>query len=233
VRFPRQYRILFLSVFCLLLIGCSGGDAEKTQPSDGPDVSGLVEGGLRVLTFDPAAQGQQFTVYRGDYVRARMTNQDSFTIRIAALQVEKRFPVTDGEKPYFKVPDAGRFEFSLGDAGGVIQALEYKAAGYRELSSTEAAELIANIDPLIVDVRTAGEYRGGHLENARLVPVQEFQRRIGEMSAHKNEPVFVYCRTGNRSTVAAKILVDNGYTNVLNLRRGIVEWRHAGLSIVR
>lgn len=220
-------------IVCLALAGCGKGDSDRAQVPEASVVSGRIEGGLRVLTFDPAAQDQLFTIYRGDYVRGEMELPDPFTVRIEALGVQKQFPAAEGEKPYFKVPEAGRFEFTAGQGRGVIHALEYQAAGYRELSSAEAAELIANITPVIVDVRTDGEFRSGHLANAQLIPVQEFQRRVGELASHKNDPVFVYCRTGNRSTVAAKILVDNGFTNVLNLRRGIVEWSRAGLPTER
>ena len=217
----------------LALSACSGGNSDETAAAAGPAISGQVEGGLRVLTFDPTEQSQQFTIYRGDYVSARLASGESFTIQIADLEVDKQFPVPEGEKAYFKVPNAGSFAFKVGDGGGVIQAIDYSAAAYRELSSAEAAELIANIDPVIVDVRTPREYQGGHLENSQLIPVQVFQRQISELAAHKNDPVFVYCRTGNRSTVAAKILVDNGFTNVLNLRRGIVEWGRSGLPVVK
>ena len=63
--------------------------------------------------------------------------------------------------------------------------------------------------------------------------MQEFQKRIGELAAHKDDPILVYCRTGNRSTVAAKLMIDAGFTQVVNLRRGIVDWSRQGLPIVK
>ena len=85
----------------------------------------------------------------------------------------------------------------------------------------------------MLDVRTPREFAEGHLEGAMLIPVQVLQARLGELAGHKDEPVFVYCKTGNRSTVAAKLLVDAGHTEVVNLRRGIREWQSAGLPVVR
>ena len=226
---PRSVTLLLIGLL-VVLAGC--GD----QPSrrSGPEISGTIASGLRVLTIDPTGADQQFTIYRGDYVRIEPQGEGSMTIRIPDLQVDKTFPADPGAKPYFKVPEVGRFAFTTAGGGsGVIEAIALAAATYREVKATEAAGLIANLKPVIVDVRTPREFQGGHLTGAKLIPVQEFQRRVSELAPHKDQPVFVYCRTGNRSTVAAKILVDMGFANVINLRHGIVEWQRAGLEVVR
>lgn len=225
-----SHRIPILAFVALLFLAACSGSSDQAQ---NPEISGTIEGGLRVLTIDPVTQDQHFTIYRGDYVRAQLTNGEPFTIKIAALDVDKQFPPAEGDKPYFKVPEAGSFRFSVGEGRGVIEAINYAASAYKEVTSAEAADYIANINPLILDVRTPREFASGHLENAQLIPVQVFQAQVGQLASHKNDPVFVYCRTGNRSTVAAKILVDNGFTNVVNLRKGIVEWRRAGLKVVK
>lgn len=217
----------------LLMSACSGGSDETAAQTDAPHISGQIVDGLRVLTIHPTEQDQHFTIYRGDYVRAQLNTGETFNIKIASLNVDKQFPTPEGEKPYFKVPDAGSFRFSAGEARGVIEALELKAKTYREVTAVQGAEFIASSDPLILDVRTASEYANGHLENSVLIPVQEFQKRVGELAEYKDAPVFVYCRSGNRSTVAAKILVDKGFTQVVNLRRGIGDWRKAGLPVVK
>ena len=225
--------LAILVTFALLLSACSGGSDKGASSADSPQISGQIVDGLRVLTINPTEQDQHFTIYRGDYVRAQLTTGESFTIKIAALDVSKQFPAPEDEKPYFKVPNAGTFRFSVGEARGVIEALELKAASYREVTAVQGAEFIASSDPLILDVRTPSEYASGHLENSVLIPVQEFQKRVGELAEYKDAPVFLYCRTGNRSTVAAKILVDKGFTQVVNLRRGISDWRKAGLPVVK
>lgn len=217
----------------LLVAACSGGGGDQARAPDQRQVSGQIVDGLRVLTLHPTDQEQHFTIYRGDYVRAQLTTGEPFTLRIAALDVDLAFPPAAGDKGYFAVPDAGSFRFSVGEGRGVIEAIDLVAGSYREVDSAGGAAFIAASNPLVLDVRTPGEFASGHLENAVLVPVQEFQKRIGELAPHRNDPVFVYCRTGNRSTVAAKLLVDDGFTNVVNLRNGIVEWRRAGLPVAR
>lgn len=230
----RKLSLLLILALSLVLTSCSSNESEQAAtPAAGPQISGKIVGGLRILSIDPNEPDQHFTIYRGDYVKAQLTSGEPFTMKIAALDVDKNFPVAEGDKPYFKVPEAGSYKFSVGAGKGVIEAINYSSAAYREVLSAEAAKFIDNLNPLILDVRTSREYSGGHIKNSTLLPLQEFQRRVGELASHKNDPVFVYCRTGNRSTVAAKILVDQGFTNVVNLRRGIVEWRKAGLPVVK
>lgn len=67
---------------------------------------------------------------------------------------------------------------------------------------------------LLVDVRTADEFTGGHIKGARNVPVQEMERKLRELP--KDKPVILYCRSGSRSGMALQILQAAGYTNVYN-----------------
>ncbi|MEZ4388062.1 MAG: rhodanese-like domain-containing protein [Candidatus Krumholzibacteriia bacterium] len=209
------------------LLSC--GSPQQESAAAGPEISGRLEDGLRVLTLDPGATDQHLVIHRGDYVRAELSTGEPFTLEIPALDVAYTVPVPAGERAYFKVPDAGRFAFTAGAARGVIEAVEYAARGYREVSARDAAGLIASLDPFILDVRTEREFAGGHLAGAVLIPVQQIQQRVGELAGVKDRPVLVYCRSGNRSTVAAKVLVDAGFTDVINLRRGIIEWNREEL----
>ena len=229
----RSYSVLFF-VLVVAFTGCGRRSTSRdTGSGTKVEISGRLEAGLRVLTFDPEAQGQRFTIYRGDYVRPELSTGESFTLEIPALEMSRTFPATAGEHPYFKVPEAGTFEFRLGEATGAIEAIEYSASQYREVGAQEAAAMIANVHPLILDVRTESEFAAGHLEGATLIPVQELEGRIGELSSHEQQPVLVYCASGNRSTVAAKLLVDAGFVQVTNLRRGIGEWNREGLPTVK
>lgn len=229
-------RYLGTATLALLLAaaGCQGQTAKQEQAAaTAPEVSGRIEGGLRVVTIDPVVPAPVVRVYRGDYVQLALSNGGPLTVHIDSLQVEWTWPVPEGGKPYFKVEKPGRFPFRVAALEGTIEVVEYRAAAYREVGAAEAAKLIANLKPFVLDVRTPREFGEGHLEGATLIPVQEFQQRIGELSSHRREPVFVYCHSGNRSTVAAKMMVDAGFTQVINLRRGIIDWKAAGLPLVR
>ena len=229
-----QHRILLIvAVLLAAVVLASCGTSNKSEDSGAPEISGEIQAGLRVLTLDPTALDQHFRIYRGDYVRVELPAGQPFTLEIPSLEVSHTVPVPEGDRPYFKVPNAGIFEFTLGEATGTIEAIEYQAAHYREVNARDAAGLIANLDPLILDVRTANEFAGGHLENAVLIPVQEIQRRVTELDAAKDRPLLVYCRSGNRSTVAARVLVDAGFNQVVNLRKGLNEWNREGLPTVK
>ena len=227
-------RIVLLATLLLIaLAGCQGQTESTAQGPADSAVSGKLDGGLRVLTIDAVATDQEFTIYRGDYVRFALSTGEDFTIEIPARETVKSYPVAEDEKPYVKFPAAGTFPFTAGDATGVIEALEYRAAAYREVDALEAREVIANLDPLILDVRTQREYAGGHIEDAWLIPVQEIQKRLKDLEPHRDKPIFVYCRSGNRSTVAAKVLVDAGFPQVINLRKGVVDWVKNDLPVVK
>jgi len=69
-------------------------------------------------------------------------------------------------------------------------------------------------ESLLLDVRTPEEFSEGSIENAINIPVDELESRIGEIKNEK--PIVVFCRSGNRSSRAKKILEEKGFTNVTN-----------------
>lgn len=88
----------------------------------------------------------------------------------------------------------------------------------------------AGASHLLVDVRTAAEFASGHLAGAVNIPVEALSGRLSEISA--DQPVVVYCRSGNRSASAAALLRQAGYTRVLDLG-GIIDWQAAGYAVVQ
>lgn len=67
----------------------------------------------------------------------------------------------------------------------------------------------------VVDVRTPAEFDAGHWPDAVNIPLNEVPQRLKEFGP-TNQPVVVYCRSGNRSGRAQKILKEAGYTDVTN-----------------
>lgn len=76
---------------------------------------------------------------------------------------------------------------------------------------------------ILLDVRTKEEYEAGHIEGSILIPVDIIEAEAEGILQDKEKPILVYCRSGNRSVVAANILVKLGYENVYNLG-GINDW---------
>ena len=67
---------------------------------------------------------------------------------------------------------------------------------------------------IVIDVRTPDEWSSGHLENAMNVEWQDILNITNSVT--KDEKIYLYCRSGNRSGRATQILIDAGYSNVTN-----------------
>ena len=199
-----------------------------------PPVSGRVVNGFRVLTLESADIPVHLTVYRGDYVQF-IVNQGRETslIRIPELGIETRPGSDPTSVPYFKMKRSGRFVLLVDRTEGLIEVVDYRQPNYRELTAADASDMIQRQDPLILDVRNDLEYKNGHLKDAMLIPVQELQRRVEELDTYKEREILVYCATGNRSTVASKVLIDHGFAHVFNLRHGIIDWWHRKLPVFK
>lgn len=70
-------------------------------------------------------------------------------------------------------------------------------------------QLSSNGNAVLLDVRTTGEYNGGHIEGFQNIPVDELRERLGELE--RDKPVYVICQSGLRSYIACRILAGYGY----------------------
>ena len=102
-----------------------------------------------------------------------------------------------------------------------------------DLSVTEFSSKAAEAGVITLDVRTPGEFAEGHIEGAQLIDFQSgnFENEISSLD--KNATYAVYCRSGNRSGQAVKVMHDAGFHNVYNLNGGVIDWANAGLPLVR
>ncbi|MEY5030175.1 MAG: hypothetical protein RLZZ334_122 [Actinomycetota bacterium] len=101
-----------------------------------------------------------------------------------------------------------------------------------DLSVTEFSGKVAEAGVITLDVRTPGEFAEGHIEGAQLIDFQSgnFENEISSLD--KNATYAVYCRSGNRSGQAVKVMHDAGFHNVYNLNGGVIDWANAGLPLV-
>lgn len=86
----------------------------------------------------------------------------------------------------------------------------------------------------VLDVRTAGEFIGGHLKNvlqADWTDREQFVERTKHLD--KNKTLLIYCASGIRSAQAAAFLKQEGFREVINLQGGIAAWNAAGKPVVR
>jgi rhodanese-related sulfurtransferase len=154
-------------------------------------------------------------------------------LAIPDLNIKTPLSENLAQTPVVKMKRTGAFPYQIGGINGTITVIVYHQTNYREVSADQGAAVIAGENPLILDVRTPKEFKSGHLDGAVLIPVQQLASHIGKIAAHKDRPVFVYCATGNRSTVASKILIDKGFGQVINLRHGIYDWTRRRHKVVK
>ena len=90
-----------------------------------------------------------------------------------------------------------------------------------------------NPDAIVIDVRTLDEWNGAHLETAVRIDWQNIRQGVASMKLNKDQPIFIYCQSGNRAGKAEKMLLDQGYTAVYNLGGLQDAMRLTGVRAVR
>ena len=78
---------------------------------------------------------------------------------------------------------------------------------------------------VLIDVRTEGEHRMGHIPNSLLLDIfrPDFIQQIEQMD--RNKKYFIYCRSGARSANACSVMSQMGFTDLTNLFGGVLDWR--------
>jgi rhodanese-related sulfurtransferase len=89
-----------------------------------------------------------------------------------------------------------------------------------------------NPDFKIIDVRTPEEFKSGHIAGAINIDfyAEDFKTKISELA--RNKKYLVYCRSGNRSAQAAKIMLDLEFQEVYDMAGGITQWTSSGYPAV-
>lgn len=112
------------------------------------------------------------------------------------------------------------------------------AAGSPFVDNKSVQDRINAGDEIIVlDVRTQGEFTGrlGHVPGAVNLPLADIAGRLNanaeEMEALKSTPIYVMCRTANRSPSAARLLRKRGFTDVSVIKGGMSAWKRSGLPV--
>ena len=82
------------------------------------------------------------------------------------------------------------------------------------LEKTDYAQLVKD-GAIILDVRSKGEYAGGHIKGSINISVNQLESNLNKFK-DKNKPIITCCASGMRSASAKSLLKANGYTNVYN-----------------
>ena len=88
-------------------------------------------------------------------------------------------------------------------------------------------------DALMLDIRSAADYKSGRVLNSTNIPFAELSKRLDDLKKYRYKPVVLICKTGQTAGSAANMLRKDGYSKVYRMTGGMVEWTNQGLPLVR
>lgn len=248
--FKKYGVIIIFSIFFIPFFLCADSSQQKKTPvsqntGNNEDITpdGKIVDGVRIITFSASVPPDKIYIYRGETVKLVITKIDfPYSVHIPEYTISKKGEDGKDLEIIFKANTIGVFPMycngkcATGDGSNYVQivVIQYETEGdaeFTELTAKEAKDLIEKDNPLILDVRTPNEYYQGHIENSLLIPLHQLNGRLSEIKQYKNKKILVYCRSGNRSTVASEILIQNGFKQLYNLREGIKGWEKAGFDV--
>lgn len=116
-------------------------------------------------------------------------------------------------------------------------AEQTRATAPKAMVNLTAADLQARLKAgekfVIVDVRTPEEFAAGHIDGAKLAPLQTVEVDVAKLGLAKDKEIILVCRSGNRSAQAYQILSEQGYTNLKNMEGGMIAWEKLGAPVVK
>lgn len=105
--------------------------------------------------------------------------------------------------------------------------------GGKGVTPQQATTLINTQDAKVVDLRTKDEFRKGHLPGAINIPSRDFANRMSELSAYKETPIILVCKTGTSAGASGAMLNKAGFKQLHKLRGGVLEWQNSSLPLVK
>lgn len=115
-------------------------------------------------------------------------------------------------------------------ASADIFSLPKNAQGYVDISVEQLKPALANKDFSMINVHIP--YEGELPQTDAFIPYNEIEANLSQLPADKDARIVLYCRSGRMSTEAAPILVNLGYTNVVELDGGMQAWQAAGNELI-
>lgn len=118
----------------------------------------------------------------------------------------------------------------LGSLFGCAQSTDYP---FESVGVDEFEEIIADTSVVRLDVRRSEEFAEGHIAGTILIDVtKDSFKEIALQKLPKDRTIALYCRGGNRSKKAARILAEEGY-KVVELNKGYMSWTSAGKPVTK
>jgi rhodanese-related sulfurtransferase len=114
----------------------------------------------------------------------------------------------------------------------IAYEIRAQTQSFAAVSPMEAVRLL-NQGAILIDVRASGDFKAGHIGNARNVPGNEIAAGAETLGRFKDKTLITCCDTGMTSGSAARHLSRLGFKQVFNLRGGLAAWRQDNLPVVK
>lgn len=111
------------------------------------------------------------------------------------------------------------------------QSQNPQADNVKHVSAKEFSEIIVKGGGQLIDIRTPGEYNQGHIDGAVMIDFYAPTYRQNLDKLDKNIPIYIYCRSGNRTGQSVRVLHELGFKEIVNLQRGLIDWQRNGLNL--
>jgi phage shock protein E len=123
---------------------------------------------------------------------------------------------------------------ALAGAAACLACVPGAAAEAPSIAPDALLALLGEPDaPLLLDVRTPAEFRGGHVPGAVNIPHTELPARLEAIEIGRERGVVVYCESGRRAAVATEALVNAGFPDVKHLEGDMAGWRASDRPVAR
>jgi rhodanese-related sulfurtransferase len=109
------------------------------------------------------------------------------------------------------------------------EKISVDGGAYTRIQAEQLNEMLKNKDFVLVNVHIPFE---GNIASTDLsIPYDQIEQNLMQLPADKSAKIVLYCRSGRMSQIAAEKLVSLGYTNIWDLKGGMVAWERAGYEI--
>ena len=106
-----------------------------------------------------------------------------------------------------------------------------EAAVVRHVAADEFKAVIENGEGQLIDIRTPREYQMGHIPGASTIDFYSSSYSSELAKLDKSKPIYIYCRSGSRTSKSVALLKSLGFTEIVNLKHGLIDWQRSGFGL--